>query len=1058
MNTHNQGLTLPWVPRKVANQLYTKLLRAAAETDAVHVYLVMGKAGSGKTYLCRDLGVRLGSRSGYEPGQQGNIYWPGLLDMFDPSTNSNRGIETRITQGFDEFGFKFTDYFREREIYDLRYKTGYRGPSFEKQRRAIESAFSDGLAELGRTGFPVIPLDTVERLDSSTDPIQQEFNLQSDTASVIGWLTFQIKEMQRGAFIFFGRETRYFHKALREALKGSKQKGSRIVLEEIQLEALDPEDMDIFYQYRIRNFPQLEQILTKKICSSLEKQTGRNPLAMDMALQALLETHDPRNVLDALQEKEPSIDLLQQKLLEAYLNILDKPERKSLLHYLAVARNGLYDDLLHHLEPNNADRLVQELHKMEDLPFVKVRDVFVSDPQTGARSPRRTFFLHDEMYLLYDRQIEKEATITARIINTSQQIEKYYDEKIEAAQRVDMNRMKGERRSQAANDLIVESLIYRLRSDPNLGYQWFLFEEDRAIRGNISVGMDMQLRDAMGLFISTALEGNQEPGYSLTSPVDEENIRQHAPDLLERHKIDSVVLWVKRLSARGDNVLACGVAERYLGDARAQSKKQAAFLTSLAELELWYGQALMYSAENAKATALYQEVLTLLNPGRSVDELVEKIKDQSQDPLTIWRLCLVIGRTLNNLGYLCWRNLGRYRMAIQYFQQALPIFRVPESLNMPVIVNLKGLIEEIANTTDNMARVYSQLGYHDRAVDLAREALEQRNQLGLTYREALSENSLAIIQGNRGQYDNALAVLDDAMLEFRGAEAGRGVGLGSITRGMLFRRKAEDWRENNEPVSSAIHDTEMSEVSLREAASIFADDIIEPIHLVDVYNELGCCLRIRYLLQAAHLEGKNPGYLNSILTQGEASFNRSIKEAEKYGFQVEMLDSWQDLSVLYYRAGQFDPAQTCSNRVRDYISGISPDYLVREGVGLKKMDKETCTDAYYKILGQVEMMDGAIAYDLGRLKADKSSSPIDRTTYLETIQHYVFAVVYFTLFSNEIYSLQRTFGRMYKRFQKCNIELKKEITQDFIPRLVKKYNLPEAIIRDLMADILGFFQ
>ena len=50
--------------------------------------------------LARELGTRFGSPSGYESVQKEGIIWSGILDLYDPDTNSNPGIERRLLEAF----------------------------------------------------------------------------------------------------------------------------------------------------------------------------------------------------------------------------------------------------------------------------------------------------------------------------------------------------------------------------------------------------------------------------------------------------------------------------------------------------------------------------------------------------------------------------------------------------------------------------------------------------------------------------------------------------------------------------------------------------------------------------------------------------------------------------------------------------------------------------------------------------------------------------------------------------------------------------------------------
>ena len=81
----------------------------------------------------------------------------------------------------------------------------------------------------------------------------------------------------------------------------------------------------------------------------------------------------------------------------AYMNDFTNVNRQTLLHYLALCRNGLFKELLAHFEPSHSEQLSTELIEMESLPFIKVREV----------SGKRTYFLHDAMYTVCDEVLLK---------------------------------------------------------------------------------------------------------------------------------------------------------------------------------------------------------------------------------------------------------------------------------------------------------------------------------------------------------------------------------------------------------------------------------------------------------------------------------------------------------------------------------------------------------------------------------------------------------------------------------------------------------------------------
>ncbi len=223
--------------------------------------------------------------------------------------------------------------------------------------------------------------------------------------------------------------------------------------------------------------------------------------------------------------------------------------------------------------------------------------------------------------------------------------------------------------------------------------------------------------------------------------------------------------------------------------------------------------------------------------------------------------------------------LGRYRQALQDFRQAIRFFR---------IANLE---EELANSNDNMGRVYALLGQEFQSLQLIRNGMEMRRRLGLNYREALSANSLALALLRFGQMELALRAAEDALSRLAGAEVDRGIGLGTLTRGWSTATWPICGRNWGFP-SEALRYTDLAETDLKDAVRIFSVSVQEPIREVQACNELACCYRARHWL-VVH-KGASAAEQGMALSQGRTWFRRAIETARRHGYFVEELDSLQD--------------------------------------------------------------------------------------------------------------------------------------------------------------------
>ncbi|MFN3763666.1 MAG: hypothetical protein ACK4WK_10780, partial [Anaerolineae bacterium] len=323
------------------------------------------------------------------------------------------------------------------------------------------------------------------------------------------------------------------------------------------------------------------------------------------------------------------------------------------------------------------------------------------------------------------------------------------------------------------------------------------------------------------------------------------------------------------------------------------------------------------------------------------------------------------------------------------------------------------------------------------------------------YREALSANSLALALLRFGQMEPALRAAEDALSHFRRAEVDRGIGLGTLTRGMIYRNMADMWLELDIPLQEALRYTDLAETDLKEAVRIFSVSVREPIREVQACNELACCYRARHWL-LVH-QGASQAERGMAFSQGRTWFRRAIETARRHGYFVEELDSLQDLAVMLTRAGEYGEAERLLAEIR---SKIPEDYHIRPDIGLANVPESARVDAYYKLMGQVELLAGAIAFERGRLEAQKrgvSEEIPPREAFREAARLYLLAVYYFHTYSGEAFAHRLTYTRIYRRFRVCPPDLVQEITQKYLPEWIQEYRLPEELARGLFLDVFGLF-
>lgn len=1025
-----------WIQRKVADDIYERII---ADDGSVAVFLVQAAAGMGKTYLARDLGTRLGSATGYEPARHGHIVWSGILDVYDPDTNSNHGIERRLIEALQMTGLEFDEYHAARELYEAWFKSGISGSGLEDQRRNIEKAFAAGLRNVTDTCRPVIVLDTIERLETTQDAAQQAAGLTEDTAAVIGWLAYQISEMRGGVVLLLGRESSQLQAALQKAIAKA-ELPSHVQLHRVTIPFLNDPELDLFYANRLNRYPRLQRLLDVQLQQLLNQHTAGNPLLLDLALQTLLEVGNPTALRRALNGDEPAV--LERNLLNEYMRATANPNRQTLLRYLALARNGLFAELLKALEPAHAAELVTALTGMEDLPFLKIRTITFPTPADGLVK-RRTYFLHDAMYSICDEVLLR----PQEVIRDTQCILSWYDQQIKEIESAESKRAAKLKFARAADDLYVQSLFYRMRVDPPLGYQWYLRIADWAIR-NAETSLDMRLRDAMNLFLRSAdPKPPAEASQSLSSKIDRENTALLMPELFVDYWLDSATLWVKRLSIRGKNDLAAKLGQqlqRQVDDLFAAEVSR--YTLAYADYLLWYGQAVMYSYRSAEAMELYERILRVLEDIYPREMRDSALREKNLGEFLAWRMSLILGRLYNNMGYTHWMYEGKFSRAVREFQRAINLFR--DAL----------IDEELANSSDNMGRVYINLGYEFRAIQLIRAGLSLRQKLGLVYREALSYNSLAIALSRFDHTQQALQAAEEALRKFRQAGVDRGIGLGLLTHGEVCRVIADGWREADLPIAEAERYAEQAETDLRDALRIFTGPVKEPIREVQARNAMACCYRTKLLILEHQDKPAAPAAKEMTFTQGRINFQQAIRAATDNHYLLDELDSLQDMAVLFFRANRYAEAETY---LAEVARKVPEDYRLTPHHLLAKIDESERVDAYYKLMGQVEMLTGAIAAEHG-LTPDTSLYPRARTTPgkdpIEAMLHYLLGVLYFSYYSDETFVHRQVYARIHKRYQEISPDLVRSITLTHVPQWKEVYKLPTELVDNLLLDVFGQYE
>jgi tetratricopeptide (TPR) repeat protein len=1031
-------MTHPWINRQATDRLFKEI---TAKPSGVTIYLIKAPAGVGKTYLARDIGTRLGSTTGYEVGYKDEFYWSGIVDLYDPDTSNGRHIEMIWKQAFaSPSKIEFHDYDRERERYVKISKEAPLGLEMDTQLKNVRNAFAEGMQKIAKNNYPVMVFDTVERLRTVLDPTQEELDIQDvDAPDVFEWLFYQIERLTRGVVLMMGRpapglEASLFSRVETINLQRKANGLLPVDFKIVELEYLSTTEIEIFFVDRVNKYPELRQYLTAELKALLAKRSHGNPLLLDIALQTLLETKNPRKIYADLEKVQAPLNqemqTVENALLFAYMNS-GSTEMQTLLKELTIARNGLFEELLQHLnpDPNKFSKLSQELKRLMDLPFVKVRDISALQPGSGQRIPRRTYFLHDAMYDICDRI---KLVSVREMMEGSKRIVSWYDEQLKSYPDA-IGSEKEYLYHDAITDLLVESLPYRMRLDPQESYDWYLDQSDRAIRG-IARGRDARLRDAMAQFLGSAGEKGKT-GDLPANVIDREILGITNSRVQEDFKVDSALQWLERYSIWGKHEKAMEIANKATWVMNIYTNHPERYLIRYSEFRLWQAQSFMYIGDSSqKAAAMHTEALNDIERQYAYEKIKKLKESGSLSPKEISRICFIVGRLYNNRGYIYWMYLGQYWLAIEEFHNAIRYF------------DLGNLMEEVANSQDNTGRVYTMLGVDYSTFEAINEGLRLRTSQNMGYRQGLSKNSLALAFIRFDNIPQALEESEGALKIFRSFRVDRGIALARFTHASALRARCEQWRDLHLTVDECVKYLEEAESDLREALQIFTYTAKEPIRQVQTSNELACCYRTLYML---HKEQKDTALMKAAFDRGLTYFDLAIETARNSKFTVDMLDNQQDRAVLYTRAGQYDKAREDLFGIR---TQIPINHRLHAGVGLLQLDDRERVDAYYKLMGQVEFLAGTVIYNEA---SDASGSQPGEDVARNMLEHYVLSIAYYNLFSGGSFTNRQTNHRIYSRLRGYDREFLVDLRDNQIRQVLEKYKLPPEIVREQFNEIFG---
>jgi tetratricopeptide (TPR) repeat protein len=973
-----------WIPRDILPHI----LKAVEATDgSVHVFYITGVGGIGKTILLRQVGLHFGSPDGMEPTVAGSVpVWSGLIDLYHSDTNTNSGLEDRLAKALEQ-GNEFQEYRMERGTYRDQREAGLPGRDLEGERLKLAEVFAQCLNTVTARRRAVVALDTTERIRYEIDTIQELCQLESENATVQAWLLNQLKQWRNCVVLLAGRPESELQQALLEGLRNTSIQYHRVELPGFtEREALD------YFSKEEERHPVVGELfdpdLRRRMCEVTAGKPIRLALAIYLAEYELGFDKFAQKLFD--DPPEQSQEWIDRVLIKHVMQ--DKAPIARVLRYLAVARKGLNANLLHHLAGEwSLEDCQRYLDDVSTRAFVK------------QRPEEERLFLHDEMYELCDKYLLNPPDVQV----LSEKVVAWYDQQIRHSKDTEKRQI-----------YEVESVLYRLRANPRQGYYWYAKLADEAIR-YAEVGADMQLRNELFAFLKSL------------SPIDQQLVHD-APNLSKEIECDCASSWVKRFQVWGRFDMVNRVAQTVKAVDNFYPSDMPNSQLSRADLDVYFAQALIYQGRVDEAIDLLKSVIAELETEQKPEELA--YQNNPHEFAEGWRRNLVLGRGHNNLGYAHWWTQRHCNLALIEYRAALPYFRASD------------LLEESANTTDNMGRVYTTLSRRSRAEALIEDSLALRLRLGREYRVALSINSRAIAHLVFDEPDKARQLAEEALEIFERLESRRGVGAASIILGQALRKLGTPSMTGHYSPSVCDEFLRNAMTHLESAIKIYESAVNEPQRLCVGYDEIGCAYRERAALIRT---GKSRPSLTKGLVQNAIEWlEKSTAEANKWNYPVFCADAHEDLAQVFFQDGNHKYSQTSLQAAEDQIPDI---YKLTPGIAPHDVPLEECIEEFWQILGKIELLRGYLVYDVGASSEGQASRPILENA----MEHFVRAYAYFERYSDQAAGLETTLKQLYARFKKCKYDDLRYMQDELLPRIAQSYSLDATSLTRFFRDTLG---
>jgi tetratricopeptide (TPR) repeat protein len=1012
------------VGRRTELQLLNELLLSPKDEHYVYIW---GDGGLGKTRLLEAL-QKMVKDAGLD------FVTSGIIDLYHTDTHSTSDVERLIVEGLDSNARHFGHYRDARYLFERMRERGAFPAQLEERRAELSKLFVDDCVRLAaHVRKIVICFDTVELLQYESSIIEEKAGLASTDTLLKTWLLQNLPKLKNILVVFAGRPRQgslgetgdpqsRFLSDLRTAF------GDQLV--ERQLQPLNPEES----RELVHELNPAQPPLSDEQLATLHCLTDGRPILLHLFVDRVTalanSSSEVFDLLDNYRDLVPTPvedkrlakakEALEVTLIKGFLQ---HPDLGGYLAQLAMMPKGFDVEILQAVfgvPEQEAHKLTEQLRELSFIKrYGRPREIeqerlagtpagyeAASSKQSGSTDdtallyPDR-YFYHDEMYRIWNNRSLFPALRVAQRQAAYAVMTRYYEPRIQELKQQILkldadDRVRPRERQQK---LEVEWLYYALISNPRRGYEEYLRLSDDANRQRW-VGFGMRLLNEFLRFCSsptglgTSEEGKVHTGLHLLL---QDGIM---PDRVLR---DSISLWVERYWWWGQYQHTIDLAGQVLNDPGGL------FVRPAQDLALLCNICARWTNANA---LLYQYQPYVVE--RALAEYRKLAAIESKQPehlLALARLCTTIGYQ--------YRIGGRLGLATRYYDEARAAFMALEDRS-----------DEYVMLLNNSAFAHARQGRMALARTFAHEALSLHQGINNEFIRGLTYSTLSNIARMRGNYAQAKEYGDVALAIFQKIEDGHGMAVAYLSLAQADRRMAKHAVEKGYGAAEAIRRFEVAERSAKSALEIAQANKLEADR-ADAQAELG---RIaRDMGQAVNsLRGS---------AEGEPWFKNAerllLQALENKGSEsIDAGDLLQDLAEVYFDLGQRNAADDLYKKLCDIV----PSGFVLQ-LPYDAQQTQVQSELYLP-LGKMEMLQGQMDF------ADKRA--------VEGLQHYVYAYVYFSRFSDEALEIDTMIEYLHKHLRAFSLARQQEIFREVIHWL--KQNRLTQVCRPFtrnLADLVG---